>query len=167
CDDILTCNSTKWRFFRWFPDTHIATNPRKGSIPRPYSYWEIKCRNDSDNSQRVILLVHPVSGPFRVHRQSVQLTRQSDSKIADIDHLLNFAVPFLKRFPHFVRNKFSERFFVLAEFHTELTNDFTALWSRHHPESFECFHGSRHGFFVIFFCRGTDAGDQLTVDRRI
>ena len=39
---------------------------------------------------------HAMTRPFRGDGQPVELARQADGEIADIDHLLNFAAPFLE-----------------------------------------------------------------------
>src|SRR5580692_11821964 len=51
------------------------------------------------------LLVHSVTRPFTMHRQPVQLPRQANSEIADVNHLLDLAVSFLETFAHFIRDQ--------------------------------------------------------------
>ncbi len=42
-------------------------------------------------AERVPLLVHPVQRALGVHREAVELTREADREVGDVDHLLHFA----------------------------------------------------------------------------
>ena len=46
------------------------------------------------DAERVPLLVHAMPGPLAVHGQAVELARQADREVGDVDHLLHFAQAF-------------------------------------------------------------------------
>jgi hypothetical protein len=58
----------------------------------------------------------------------MKLTAESNGKIADIDHFLDFAEAFLEAFTHFIAYKCAEICFVYAEGVADLADDFPALW---------------------------------------
>ena len=58
----------------------------------------------------------------------MKLTAESNGKIADIDHFLDFAEAFLEAFTHFIAHKCAEICFVCTEGVADLAYDFPALW---------------------------------------
>ena len=51
------------------------------------------------------LLIQPVMASLAGDRLSVQLAREPDGKVADVDHLLHFALAFNRTLSHFQRNQ--------------------------------------------------------------
>ena len=86
--------SRQRRLAGWFPDRRIAANGGQRAVPRPDRDRKIESSNDADDTQRMPLLHHPVLRPLRSDGQPVKLSRKPDRKIADIDHLLHFALAF-------------------------------------------------------------------------
>ena len=60
-------------------------------------------------------LHHPVAKPFRCDGQPVQLPRQTDGKITDIDHFLHFASAFGRDFARLYRDQPRQIVLVIAQ----------------------------------------------------
>ena len=91
-----------------------------GRVPRPDGQGKIEGRDYADRAQRMPLLVHAVRGALRVHRETVQLPRETDGEVADIDHLLYLTVSLGAYLAHLEGNKVTERLLELAMSCTEL-----------------------------------------------
>ena len=52
---------------------------------------KLNARDDAHDTERVPGLHQPVTRPLRGHRPPVELTRQADREVADVDHLLHLA----------------------------------------------------------------------------
>lgn len=63
-------------------------------VPGPHGDGEIERGDDADDPQRMPVLHEPVAGPLRGDGAPVQLARETDRELADIDHLLHFAEGF-------------------------------------------------------------------------
>ena len=57
----------------------------------------------------------------------------ADSIIADIDHLLNLAFPFLQRFSHFIGDQRPECVLMLSQAQADLAYNLTSLRRRNRP----------------------------------
>ena len=78
---------------------------------------------------------------FGSNRQTIQLPRKTNRKIADIDHLLHFAQAFGKNLPAFERHKLAEFVLVPAQFFAEQADQFAALRRRNVAPHIEGFRG--------------------------
>ena len=58
---------------------------------------EVEGRDDADHAERMPRLHHAVPGRSDGDGQAVELARQADREVADVDHLLHFAQAFLQR----------------------------------------------------------------------
>ena len=76
---------------------------------------KLNARDDADDAERMPLLVHAVARPLAVHRQAVELARQADREVADVDHLLHLAQPLGEDLAHLERDQPAERLLVLAQ----------------------------------------------------
>ncbi|MNG06345.1 hypothetical protein D3C84_895750 [compost metagenome] len=72
-----------------------------------------------------------VTRAFRGDSQTVQLARQTNSEIADVDHFLNFTQTFLVDFASFDRYQFTKLVFVLTQHFAEHTNQFATTRRRY------------------------------------
>ena len=98
----LTGQRRQRGFFRWFPDHRVAAYQRQRGIPRPHGHRKVECADHTHHTQRVPGFTHMVAWSLRGDGQAVELTRQANCKVADVDHFLHFAQPFLgdlARFP--------------------------------------------------------------------
>ena len=100
-------------------------------IPRPDRDGKVERGDDADRSQRMPLLHHPVARPFGGDRQAVELPRQADREVADVDHLLHFAVTFGPDLAHLERDEIAERLLGLAQRLPEIAHEVAALRRRH------------------------------------
>ena len=73
---------------------------------------------------------HAVAGPFRGDGQTIELTRQADCKVADIDHFLDFTQALLHDLSRFDRNQPSKCGLMLAQQLSEYANQFAATRRR-------------------------------------
>lgn len=64
-------------------------------------------------------------------REAVQLTREADGEIADIDHFLHFAQTFLENLARFERHEAAERFLFLAQAIAEQPHELAAARRGH------------------------------------
>src|SRR6266851_8645041 len=58
---------------------------------------------------------HPVSRPFACDRPPIELPRQPDREVADVDHLLHFALALLEDLARLDRHQAAERLLVLTQ----------------------------------------------------
>ena len=78
----------------------------------------------------------------------MELTAESDCKIADIDHFLDFTEAFLEAFTHFIAYKCTEICFIYTEGVADLADDFPALWRwEMTPNCERCLSGFHH--FIV------------------
>ena len=68
---------------------------------------------------------------FRRDRQAVELARQADGEIADVDHLLDLAEALRQDLARLDRHEHGEVVLVRPELLAELADDGAALWARH------------------------------------
>ena len=74
---------------------------------------------------------HAVAGTFGGDGQTVELARQADGEIADVDHFLDFAETFGRDLAGFDRDQPAEFGLCGAQFLAEQPHQFAALWRRH------------------------------------
>jgi len=96
---------------------------------------------------------HAMAGALAVHRQSVELAREADGEIGDVDHFLNFAESFGEDLAGLESHEAAEFVLVAAERVAELARDFAALGSGKKPPALESFRGESNGLLVIVGCR--------------
>ena len=90
-EDFHRRQRRKRRLLRWFPDHRIAADERERGVPGPDRDGKIERRNDRARPERMPRLRHPVAGALGGDDKAVQLPREPDGEIADVDHLLHFA----------------------------------------------------------------------------
>ncbi len=95
--------------------------------------------------------------------QPVKLAREADGKIADVDHLLHFALPFGDDFAGFKRNEHAQILFGVTQGVAKLANDFAAFGRWDRLPFFERGSGTRGGAFVLFSRGCADLCQQGTV----
>ena len=97
------------------PHHRIAADDGERRVPRPDRDGEVEGRDHADGTQRMPRLGHAVAGAFRGDAQAVELARQANGEVADVDHLLNFAVAFLDRLAAFQRDQLAQSLLVGAQ----------------------------------------------------
>jgi len=93
CEDRLAGECRQRRLLRRLPHHRIAAHQRQRRVPRPHRDGEVEGGDDADDAERVPGLHHPVAGPLGGDGEAVQLPRQPDGEVADVDHLLHLAQP--------------------------------------------------------------------------
>jgi hypothetical protein len=158
--------SRERRLLRRLPDRAVAADQRQRRVPGPDRNGEVECRNDAGDAKRVPALHHPVLGAFGRNRQAIELPRQANGEIADVDHLLDFAKPFGGDLSDLDRHQPSERGLADAEFLTEQPDELAAFRSRDRPPLQE----RRVGFIDRASCAVrvglADMGDDFARDGR-
>src|SRR5580698_9683757 len=99
--DLLHGDGGQWSFRRWTPEHAIAAHGRDHGIPRPYRNREIERADDAHNPQRMPLFIHAMAGALAVHGKSIELTRETDGEIGDVDHFLHLAQTLRDDLAHF------------------------------------------------------------------
>ena len=100
---------------RRFPDRDVAADRSDEAVPRPHRDGEVERGNHTHDPERMPLLVHAVAGAFGVHGQAIQLARQTDGELADVDHLLHFAVALGLGLAHLQRDQRTQRVLVRTQ----------------------------------------------------
>ena len=117
--------------FARLPDHGVAADGGNRRIPRPDRHGEIERGDDADWTQRVPLLVHAVAGSLGVHGQPVELARETDSKVADVDHLLHLANALDADLAHLQRHQLAQRLAVVAQDGADVAHHLAALGRRY------------------------------------
>ncbi len=163
--DCVTCNSGEQGLFRWLPDNCVTANDSESGVPCPDSNWEVEGRDNADNAERMPGFHHAMASAFGCDGETVELTRQTDCEIADVDHFLYFAEAFRRNLASFERNETAEIFLGSAEFFTQETDQFATLWSWNSAPCAESFVSLVDDLDCIFFAVGLDRSDLFTGDR--
>ena len=158
--DVLHGDRRERRLRRRLPDHRVAAHRRDRGVPRPHRDREVERGDDPDDAERVPLLVHPVLRPLRVHRQAVELARQADGEVADVDHLLDLAQPLRVDLPRLERDEAAERLLVRAQLVAEMPDDLAALRRGRHPPGRKRPLGGAHDGLVVLRRRLEDAPER-------
>ena len=150
---------------RRLPDGDVAADRRDERIPRPHRHREIERRDHADDADRVPLLVHAVARTLAVHGQAVQLARQTDRELADINHFLHFAVAFGLGLAHFQRDQRTQRVLVRAQRVCAQADRLAATRRRGGAPDLERRLGAFHDEVVIGLRRGLHPAQHLARGR--
>ena len=101
------------------PHHGVAADERDRGVPRPHGDGEVERGDDPDDAERVPGLHQPVPGPLGGHRAAVELAREPDREVADVDHLLDLAAGLGADLADLEAHQVGERLLVLAEQLTE------------------------------------------------
>ena len=128
--DVLHGDGRERRGLGGLPDDRIAAHRGNRRVPRPHGHRKIERRDHADGPQRMPLLHHPVARALGGDRQAVELPRQADGEVADVDHLLHFALAFRADLAHLERDEVAERLLVLPQRIAEIAHELAALGRR-------------------------------------
>ncbi len=84
------------------------------------------------------LLHHPVIGPLAGDGEAIELTGETDSEVADVDHLLHFTLAFRRNFSSLDGHQTSKRCFRATQLFAENANKLTSLCCGDGPPFEEC-----------------------------
>ena len=109
------CDGRERRPLRGLPDHGIAADERERGVPAPDRDGEIERADDGDRSERVPRLGEAMAGTLGGDRLAVELPREPDGEVADVDHLLHLAEPFLRDLPDLESDERAESLLLAAE----------------------------------------------------
>ena len=162
-DDLLNRNRAQRSRGSGLPQHRVATHRCHQSIPRPHRHREIEGRDAADDTEGLPLFEHPVPRSLRLDGEAVELAREPDGEIGDVDHLLNFSDAFGNDFSRLESNQGTEGFSLLAQGVTDLTHHLSAprCWpvsplTEGRPRDLD-------GNLVIFDRGGGNPTDQLPI----
>ena len=89
--------------------------------------------------ERMPLLDHPVIGPLAGDGQAIELARQADREVADVDHLLDLAEALLDDLAGFERDQPRERLLGGAQLLAKQPHQLAPARRRNGPPFDECF----------------------------
>ena len=118
-------------FSEGFHTTRVAAGQRERGVPRPHRDGKVERRDDAHHAKRMPGLHHPVPRPLGSDREAVELAREAHGEVADVDHLLHFAVAFLQDLAGLDRNQPAERGLLRAQFLPEEAQQLAAARRRH------------------------------------
>ena len=81
---------------RGLPHHGVAADERQRGVPRPHRDREVEGGDDAYGRERVPGLHHAVAGPLGGDGEAVELAREAEGEVADVDHLLHFAAALLE-----------------------------------------------------------------------
>src|SRR5262249_62117612 len=113
-----------------------------------------------DDAERMPLFVHAVQRPLAVHRLAVELARQPDGEIADVDDLLDLAFALAADLAHLVADEGAEVGLVLAAEQPELPHDLATPRGGNHAPRLEGAARRRDDGLVVGGGGGANGGDR-------
>ncbi len=103
------------RHRRGLPHHAVTAHQRYRGVPRPHRRREVEGRDHRHHAERMPGLHQPVAGPLRGHRAAVELAREPEREVADVDHLLDLAQRLGGDLAGLDRDQLAEVGLVLAE----------------------------------------------------
>jgi hypothetical protein len=154
------------RFVRRLPQARIAANRRERRIPRPHRDREIERADDSHHAERMPLLDTYGAWTARCASSAIELPREPAGEVADVDHLLHFALALGGDLAHFERDESAKILLMFAQRVAELPDDPRRAAGRGSFASVRNASCARPAMRIIFGCRHLPhAGDARAVDR--
>ncbi len=111
------------RSLRGLPDHGVAADERDRGVPAPHGDREVEGADHGDGAERVPGLGQPVAGALRRDRAAVELAREPDREVADVDHLLHLAEALLGDLPDLERDERAERLLLAAQLLAEQAHE--------------------------------------------
>ncbi len=127
------------------PQHRVAGDEGEGGVPRPHRDREVERRDHGARAHRVPGLHQPVARPLAGDRQPVQLAREADGEVADVDHLLDLAETLGADLAGLDRHQLAELGLVLAQQLAETADEAAAHGRRGGSPLGERLDGGRHG----------------------
>ena len=129
--DAINGKRRQRRFLRRLPQHGIAAYERERRIPAPHRHGKVEGGDDAAQPQRVPGLTHGVPRALRGDGQPVELARETDGEITDVDHFLHLAQALLQDLAGFERYEATEVLFLLAQLLAEQAHKLAAPRRRH------------------------------------
>ena len=119
--------------FRGLPDHRVAANERKGGVPGPDRNGKIEGGNHADHAQGMPSFHHTVLGSLGGNCISVQLPRQAQGEVTNINHFLHFAQALGQDLADLDGDKTAKIRFVGAQFLGPKPHQLASFWGRNCP----------------------------------
>jgi hypothetical protein len=148
------------------PHYRVAADQRDRCVPGPDGHREVEGADYRHRAERVPLLHHAMPGALGRDGQPVQLSRQADGEVADVDHLLHFAAALFQDLPALDRHQLTERLLVRAQACTEAAYQLATARSWHAPQRDERARGLGDGLADVVGAGDRHRADQASVDGR-
>ena len=110
-----------------FQITGSPQTKRERGVPAPHRDREVEGADDRDGAERMPRLREPVAGTLGRDRAAVELAREADGEVADVDHLLHLAEPLLRDLPDLERHERAERLLLAAQLLAEQPHELAAM----------------------------------------
>ena len=159
--DVLHGDGGERRRLGRLPDHRVAAHGGNCGVPGPDGDGKIERGDDAGRPERMPLLHHPVARTFGGEREAVELPRQADGEVADIDHLLHFAVSLGADLPHLDRDQVAERLLQIPERVPEIAHEIAALGGRTVAPRRKRALRRRHDLFVRRLARERDRAKRV------
>ena len=112
------------------PDHGVAADEGERGVPAPDGDGEVEGADHRDGPERMPRLGEAVAGTLRRDRAAVELAREADREVADVDHLLHLAEPLLGDLPDLERDERAERLLLAAQLLAEQPHELAAMRPR-------------------------------------
>ena len=112
------------------PDHGVAADEGERGVPAPDGDREVEGADHRDGPERMPRLGEAVAGALRRDRAAVELAREADGEVADVDHLLHLAEPLLGDLPDLERDERAERLLLAAQLLAEQPHELAAMRAR-------------------------------------
>ena len=112
------------------PDHGVAADEGERGVPAPDGDREVEGADHRDGPERMPRLGEAVAGTLRRDRAAVELAREADREVADVDHLLHLAEPLLRDLPDLERDERAERLLLAAQLLAEQPHELAAVRAR-------------------------------------
>ena len=148
------------------PDNRVAADERERGVPAPDGDREVERADHGDGPERMPGLGQSVPGTLRRNRATVELPREANREVADVDHLLDLAEPLLRDLPDLERDERAEGLLLAPELVAEEADELAPPRGRDVPPSLERGGCAGDGGIGLRLARPGNAADLLACDRR-
>ena len=119
------------RLLRRLPHDRVPACERECCVPRPHRDGKVERGDDAAHAVRMPRLEHAMVGPLGRDGEAMQLTRQPDREVADVDHFLHFAQAFLQELARLEGDEQAERALRVAQRVAVQPDELAAARRRH------------------------------------
>ena len=153
-------------FSEGFHTTLSPQTKRERRVPRPHRDGEVEGGDDAADAERMPGLHHAVVGALGGDGQAVELAREADREVADVDHLLHLAEALGDDLAGLERDEAAEIVLGGAQLLAEQAHELAAPGRRDLAPGLEGGVGPADGGLGLVGRRLAHMGDHLAGDRR-
>jgi hypothetical protein len=153
------------RLLRRFPHHRIAAHEGERRVPGPDGDRKVEGRDDPAHPEGVPGLQHAMVDALGGYGQAIELARQADGEVADVDHLLHLADALGQDLSRLDGDEAAEVRLCGAQLFPEKPHEFAAPGGRHPAPGQERLVGAADGGLGFLRRGAVQAGDGLAVNR--